>query len=316
VDYELDPDPARVPLHDLARRQHGVVSLAQLERRGFTRTRVLTATRAGWLHPVHRGIYALGHTRLTVRGRWMAAVLATGPGAVLSHRDAASLWNLVPTSSARTIHVTAPSRAGRAQRTGITVHRPRELAADHRCERDGIPVTSLARTLYDVAATRPPAELAIALHEADHQRIFDLGAVTEVMGRHPTTRATKRLDAALAIYRPEHGVPRLELERLFLALCEAGGIPRPRCNAWVALSEGGGFRPDFSWPDNALTVEVDGWQAHGTRRAFRSDRRRDRRMLVQHRPTARFTWAEVSETPEAVAKELRDLRAAVAAQTS
>jgi hypothetical protein len=306
MDDKLDP----ASVAEIARRQHGVISLIQLRALGLSSTVVCDRRGSGWLHPIHRGVYAVGHTRLTLRGRWMAAVLAAGPGAALSHRDAAGLWNLRPTQPSGDIHVIIPTRAGRAKRPGIAVHRSTTLTHEQTTTRDGIPVTSLVRTLFDLATTRPRQELAYAIHEADHQRLFDLRELTLLMAANPNSRGAKRLDQAIAAYRPEEGVTRRELERRFYALCVNEGLPRPRCNAWIAFEEGGGFRPDFSWPANNLAVEVDGWQSHGTRRAFHSDRRRDRRALVRGRPTVRFTWLEVSESPRQVAAELRRLLAA------
>jgi very-short-patch-repair endonuclease len=233
----------------------------------------------------------------------MAAVLACGRGAVLSHRSAAALLGLRPTSRAR-IDVTTPHRAGR-RRAGIDAH------AGNLCDRDkatirGIPCTTVAPTLLDLADVVDRRDVERACEQAETLRLLDLGALQDVLARADGRRGAPILRGILADFDPTATLTRTELEKRFLALCRGAGIPAPRVNAWVPL-KGDGFEVDFSWPDQRLIVEVDGYRTHGTRAAFERDRGRDRLLTLAGWRVIRFTWRHLVREPDEVADTVRRL---------
>jgi hypothetical protein len=229
----------------LAARQHGVVSHWQLVDLGLTNRAVQGRVRAEHLHGLHRGVYAVGHPGLTPRGRELAAVFARGPAALLSHRSAARLWELLRSASAR-IEVTAPRT--REPRSGLTVHTSRVLAAEDRCVIDAIPVTSLARTIVDLAEVLTDPRLARAVHEAEVRKLFDLAAVERALERVPGRRGRPRLLRVLAAYRPEDHELASKAERRFGAICREHGPPQPR-RIQIA-----GYEADFYWPEARLAA--------------------------------------------------------------
>ena len=259
----------------LASRQHGVVSLTQLTAAGLHRSAIVRRTGKGLLHRVHRGVYAVGHTGLSNEGRWMAAVLACGEGAVLSHRSAAALWTIAPLPGV--IEVTVPGDAGRRPRDGIRVHRSITLLPSQTTRRAGIPVTKPSRTLEDLKRTLPSDQFAAALRQAEFLRL-PIG---------------KQLE-------PDH--TRSELESRFLALCRRHRLPKPEVNVRV-----GPFLVDFLWRARRLVVEVDGFDTHGTRYAFEADRVRDARLKLMGYDVVRFTWRQIVGGTSAVAATLRGL---------
>jgi very-short-patch-repair endonuclease len=275
-----------------AARQHGVVSHEQLLASGVSRTGVGRWVEAGRLHRIHRGVYAVGHRRLTLEGRFMAAVLAAGAGAVLSHHSAAVLWRILELPSVP-LHVTAPRRGGRGRRA-FTLHRA-SLEADAVTVKDGIAVTTPARTLIDLADLVPPRALGRALDEAEYLRL-DLTGLQPKPGR----RGASRLANTLTKHTPGSTRTRSELEEKMLALCDEAALPRPAVNTELL-----GHEADFAWPAERLIVETDGWQAHGTRRAFEDDRRRDARLTAAGYRVVRITWRRLEREPEAVAAQLR-----------
>ena len=195
---------------ELAGRQHGVVSIRQLETMlGYSRRAVLTAVRAGKLHSLHRGVYAVGHTELSLHGECLGAVLAVGPGSLLSYWSAAWLWGLLDTSP-WPYHVTAPGPRRLRDRPPVKVHRARNLVAADRAFREGIPVTSLARTLLDLAEVLKPKRLVKALEPAEKMKQFDGFEVMAACERSAAHRGSKRLLAALAAHRPTQRVFRSE----------------------------------------------------------------------------------------------------------
>jgi very-short-patch-repair endonuclease len=292
---ELDGQIAR-----LAARQHGVVSAAQLYALGLTARGIEARIRAKRLFRLHRGVYAVGHIALTSLSRDLAAVLACGPGALLSHRSAARLWGLLDSSSPR-IEVTAPRT--RKPRNGITVHRSRTIHPDDAAEVDGIPVTSVARTVVDLAEVVDEPRLARAVNQAEVRRLFDLDAVDAVLERLPGRRGAPRLQKVLAVYVPETRFTRSEAERRLLRLCAKHGLPAPQTTCWI-----GGYELDAYWPDARLAVEVDGRAFHATRRAFEEDRARDRRLAALGIQVSRVTWRNL-DNEAGLAAELAAIRA-------
>lgn len=286
----------------LASRQHGVVALGQLKALGLTASGVRDRVRSGRLHRLHRGVYAVGHRNVSPRGRWLAAVLACGPGAALSHRSAAALRGLRPTGAAK-IDVTAPRRSGR-RRAGITVHAGGTLARRDVTTIDGIPCTSTARTLLDLADVVDRQALTRACEQAEILRSFNRRELVALLERSPGRQGAPVLQAIVERHAPEPTRTRQELERCFLELCERGGVQRPSVNAHVE-----GLEVDFSWAAHRVIAETDGFAVHGTRSAFERDRHRDQRLLLAGWRIARFTWRQVTESPEEVAQTLRRLTA-------
>jgi Transcriptional regulator, AbiEi antitoxin/Protein of unknown function (DUF559) len=280
----------------LAARQYGVVTLGQLLGVGLGEHGVYERVRTGRLLRLYRGVYAVGHEQLRADGYRLAAVLACGPGAVLSHASAAALWG-IRGSAATVIDVTVPSRAGRLSRNGIRIHRSGRLGARDVTTKDGIPVTTVARTLLDLADVLPKQALKRAIDESEYLRLFDPTSVVAVVEANPGRCGTRLLKAAA---EPPH-LTRSELENGFLALCSRHRIPEPLTNLTLC-----GYEVDAFWPQAKLVVELDGYAAHGTRRAFYSDRQRDRHLVRAGFRPIRLTPLDLRrEGP--LAAELRDL---------
>ena len=288
----------------LAERQHGVVSLTQLQLLGLSRSAVARRARAGRLTRLHRAVYAVGHGRLTKRGYWMAAVLAYGPKAKLSYRSAAAHQGIRPDNRAK-IDVTVPSPSARP-RPGIDVHRSTTLEAADVTEIDSIPCTTLARTLLDLADVLPPRAIEKAIDQAEILRIFDLRAVEKALSRANGRRGAAVLRQVLGDYAGPTLTER-ELEERFFALCRSAALPKPAVNEWITLGGGIAYKADFLWRAERLIVETDGWGSHGTRQAFENDRRRDRRLSVAGWTVVRFTWRDVEREPEEVTETLARL---------
>lgn len=289
----MERENALPTVGELARRQWGVVTRAQLAEAGLRDRGISDWVRSGRLHRLYRGVYAYGHDRLRLEGRWLAAVLACGPGAVLSHRDAAQLWDLRRSSSGL-IDVTVPSQNGRVKRQGIRVHRSGRLAASEVTTDRGIPVTTLARTLLDLADVLDERALRRAITEAEYQQRFDLTAINAVVENNPGRRTKKLMQAAGA---KSHRT-RSPLEDRFLAMLERHGVEEPESAVWIE-----GYEVDFVWPRAGLVVELDGVAAHSTRRAIDADRLRDRKLWRAGLRTMRLT----SRALDAEAEVLADL---------
>jgi very-short-patch-repair endonuclease len=288
----------------LAARQHGVVARWQLLELGWTRRAIDRRLAAGRLHVIYRGVYAVGHKDLSARGWWMAAVLACGKGAVLSHRTAAALGGFLDAASPR-VDVTGTGQSG-ASSPKIRRHRVRHLPQEDTTKVDEIPVTTVARTLFDLAEVTSRTGLDRAFERAERSELLDLRAVQLTMERNPGRRAHKRLRSLLPdLVAPEP--TRSELERLFHRLCRLAGLPLPQVNVLVE-----GFEVDAYWPVHRLVVEVDGWRFHRTRAAFERDRARDAALLVAGHRVMRVTYRQLREDPAGVAARVRTLLAAAA----
>lgn len=256
--------------------------------------------RAGRLHRLHRGVYAVGHLAVSFRARLMAATLACGAEALLSHRSTGRLRGLLSSSTSR-IEVTAPN-GGRA-REDVVIHRTRVLHPDDRALLHGIPVTSLARTVVDLAEVLHPRRLADVLHQAEVRGLLDLGAIEAALERVPGRRGGPVLLEALAAYRPEDHAAESEGERRLLQLCRDHGLPMPRSNQLVD-----GYRLDALWPEARLALEFDGAEFHNTRRAFHEDRARDRALAEAGYQVLRVTWPDL-ERPARLARQLAAIHA-------
>ena len=303
IDRAIDGknDPVDRVIAELAERQWGAVARSQLIAAGVGADAIDYRLRTGRLHQLHRGVYAVGHTRIGTHGRTMAAVLAGGPGAVTSHRRAAWLWALL-WDNRPVVDVSVPGRAGRAQR-GIVFHRPRGLTGGDVAVRDGIPCTSVARTLLDLAATVRPSLLRKAFEEAERQRVLDLRAVERALERSRGHRGRRALSAVVAHASGPLPMTRSDVERAFLELVRAEGLPMPVMNATV-----GDYEVDALWPDRRVVVEIDHFATHGHRTAFERDRVRDAELQIAGFRTGRVTDRQIA-SPRETGARLRRLLA-------
>jgi very-short-patch-repair endonuclease len=288
---------------DLVRGQQGVVTHAQLTSLRVGRRTINRWLASGRLQSVHRDVYAFGPQPLTKRGKWFAAVLAMGPGAFLSHRSAAALWGVA--GDRPKVDVNAPRgrqvRPGR--RSGIKVHRckfdPGEVTIH-----DGIPVSTVARTLFDLAEQSRPYELKSAWDEASRLKILRVPEVAAVYERGRGRRARTRVRPLLAAEQrhvEDHASP---LEDRFADFIVAQRLPPPQTNVLVDKDE-----VDALWPDARLIVELDSWEFHAHRAAFEEDRDRDTDHLLAGYRTIRITHRRLSEEPERLAAQIRALLA-------
>jgi very-short-patch-repair endonuclease len=279
----------------LAFAQHGVVSWRQLRQLGCSEAQICGRVASGLLLRVHRGVYAVGHARLSARGRWAAAVLACGDEARLSHRDAAALHDLQQIGSGA-VHVTA---AKAHSVSGVTCHTTRDPARLGGTTIDGIPVTGLERTVLDLAAVVSDQRLRGLLEELERRGRFDVRRLETEMRGGIGHHGIGRLRLAL---RPVSSTPpatRSSLERDFLTLVRAAGLPEPSVNVVVV-----GELVDFHWPQQRVIVEVDSWLYHHSRRSFEDDRRRTNRLGLARQLPLRFTDTRIVIEPDAVAREL------------
>jgi very-short-patch-repair endonuclease len=283
----------------VAASQWGVVGAGQLRRCGMSRSMVSRRLKEGRLLRLHRGVYAFGHDRLRPEGLLLAAVLACGDRAVLSHRAAADRWGLLPSARA-SIDVTVEGGGGRPRRPGIHVHVARHLDPRDVTVRDGIPLTTVARTLVDLAATCPARQAERALEQAYVQRLLAPGSIEEALAR-AHGRPTRPLRELLAKRRPV-SITRNQLEEAFLAIARAAGLPDPEVN--VPLH---GYEADFLFRDRRLVIETDGFGAHGTKRAFEHDRERDVELALKGFDVHRFTHDQVILEPARTGERLRRL---------
>lgn len=286
------------PLADLAERQHGLATYRQMRELGLSNGHIHRASKASRLRRVHRGVYAVGHKKLSRCGRCLAAVLACGDGAVLSHRSAAWLWGFLPSFPAEP-EVLVPSKGHR--RRAIRVYRTAGLP-----DRDGavverIPVTSAARTLFDLTGVVSTRDRARAIDRAKRTGQLDLGALDSIIARRSRSTEARLLREALTLYRkPVHDRARSEL--LLIEALEKEGLPLPTINCWVEKWE-----IDAYWEAERFAVEVDGWETHGSREAFESDRLRQEEMKLAGIDSIRISARRIETEPEQVARNLRTL---------
>ncbi len=293
-------------LAELARTQHGAVTLEQLRGFGLSASAVRSRVEEGSLLRLYEGVYAVGHLSQTREARFMPAVLACGQDAVLSHRSAADLLGLREDKRTR-IDVTAPGRRGRAPRR-IDAHRSGSLGPADRGTEAGIPCTSVARTLLDVAAVIPLWELRRAVEQAEVLRVLDKRAVRVLIKRSRGRRGVARLRMLLDEIDPQTKRTRSEMERLFLRVCTRAGLPRPEVNVWLNV-DGRRLQPDFLWRDAGLILEADSRKFHDTDSAFLSDRRREQRLQLAGWRVSHCTWWEIEYEPRRLAETISGLLA-------
>ncbi len=290
-----EPNPIDVEVAALADRQHGVVARRQLLAMGLGAGAIEHRLRTGRLFLLHKGVYVVGRQSLTPRGYWMAAVLAAGPGALLSHRSAAALHGIRQSNQVK-IDVTVP-KGHRGDRPTIHIHSS-TLDAEDIATVDGIPVTSVARTILDLASVLDKDPLLRVVEEADRREKFDLRAMERVMARRPRARGRVKLGEILADYRDAPDT-RSKLERDFFALVKRAKLPPPQLNTMVA-----GFLVDVCWPQWRLVVELDGRDFHARRRAFETDRIRDAALQRHGFRILRITYKRLREQPAAVIADI------------
>jgi hypothetical protein len=285
-------------LADLAERQYGVVSFRQLRELGFSKGAISRMSEADRLRRIHRGVYAVGHSKLSGQGQCVAAVLACGNGALVSHWSAAWLWGLW-SSFSRPVEISIPSHGHR--RRGVWTHHIPSLDAGERALVDGvIPLTSFARTVLDVAGTTTVLKTESILERAERRDLLDLGAIDAVLDRHRTAPGTGRLHEATMIYR-DPAFSRARSERLFKALIKKAGLPQPVLNTFVA-----GQEVDAYWDTERFAVEVDGWGTHRTRAAFERDPVRQEDLLLAGITCIRITARRIEREPEEVGRRLAE----------
>ncbi len=291
----------------MAGRQHGVVARRQLLGEGFSRHLIQDRIRSGHLTRIHRGVYAVGHRKLTLKGVWMGAVLACGPGAVLSHRGALALWELRRSESGL-IDVTLPGRTGRRGPRGVRVHRSKLLQEGDVAEVDGIPVTSLAWTVVDYAAIANQLQVRSVLEAMERRGLYIGRELDELLERTPNRKGVKTLRAAIADMTGPAPWLQSVLEETFRELIRGSDLPDYEANAIVE-----GECVDALWREERVIVELDGYAFHKSRAQFEADRRRDAKLTVAGYRVLRVTQQRLQNEPEAVLAELRALLSAARA---
>jgi predicted transcriptional regulator of viral defense system len=287
----------------LAVEQHGLVTVEQLEAPGLSGDAAVKRVQTGRLHRIYQGVYSLTPRVMTQRGLFMAAVLACGPDAVLSHRAAAYLWGIVDEWK-RPIDVTAPNRRGRSPE-GVAAHRDGSLQPIDKVLRFGVPCTSLARTLLDYAGVEPEWRLRKAVSEAEVRGVLDRAAVVSVIKRGRRRRGVARLRLVVDTLHPQTKRTRSELERLFLARCVEAELPYPEVNVWLEVPGGRPLQADFLWRDAGLIVEADSREFHDTDSAFEVDRKRAQRFELAGWQVSHCTWTQLQREPRRVMATLR-----------
>jgi very-short-patch-repair endonuclease len=275
----------------LADRQRGLVTHVQLIAAGLSRKAIERRVRSGRLRVLHRGVYAVGHAVLPEHARELAAVLACGTGALLSHYAAAALWGMrVPLDGPVDVTVVARNPG---RRTGVVVHRVAALDPTDITRREGIPVTSPARTVLDLAGSLSAREVERTFDEGRIQGVIAPRAISAVLARYPRRPGAEVLRELTDPHR-RRVITRSGSERLFLALIRRARLPLPECNVQL-----GAFSADFLWREQGLVVELDSYGFHTTRGAFERDHAKDLAFRRRGLDTVRFTALQVMDEPEA-----------------
>jgi len=286
----------------LADRQHGVVARRQLAALGVDRSAIDRRLARGILVPLHRGVYAYGHRHVTIEGRWLAAVLAAGSEAVLSHRDAAALHGMRKPPESPKVCVSTPRHA--REIAGVWLFARRTLTAADVTTARGIPATSPARTLADLAPMLTAAQLQATIGEADRRGLLDVTATERALHRLRTRHGQgyARLSAALEAHkRRGTTLLRSELEERLLDLVMRASLPQPLLNAPAA-----GFEVDALWPAQRVVVEVDGWAHHSQRAAAARDRDKTNRLQLAGYTVLRFLHGDLVHRPDRTAAAIHD----------
>lgn len=280
---------------ELARNQHGVVSSEQLRDIGYTPQAIHYRIRTGRLHPLHRGVYVVGRPYATDHGRWMAAVIACGAGGVLSHSSAAALWRIGP-EKRDLVELSLPSLSRRC-RPGLQIHQRPALEARDVTTEYGIPVTTPVQTLIDMALRLDRSGIERMINESDKYNLAHPPGIRRALDQRAGEPGVARLRRILD--RRTFRLTKEELERRFLPLAAAAGLPVPLTGQWV-----NGFEVDFYWPDLGLVVETDGLRYHRTPAEQARDRLRDQAHTAAGFAQLRFTHEQVRYEPDYVRRIL------------
>jgi very-short-patch-repair endonuclease len=280
---------------EIAGRQHGLITRRELGDLGPTRTMIDNAISRGRLIPVHQGVYAVGHPSLPPLAPFMAAVLAVGRGAVVSHRSAATLWGLIQHTS-EPVDITVVGRDAGRRRERIRVHKlatldPRDATTHH-----GIPITTSARALLDITPGLTEPELERTFDSALKQRSLTRHAVATTVARYPRRRGAARLAALARAELRTSADTESDTEDRFLELVRAGGLPEPEFNVRLL----GRYKVDALWRSHRLVVELDGYAFHSTKWSFETDHERDQVLADAGFAVMRFTRDQIVEQPALV----------------
>jgi very-short-patch-repair endonuclease len=280
-----------------------VIGRRQLRNLGAGRRAIEHRIACGRLHLLHPGVYSVGH-RLVPREGWLiAAVLASGPEAVLSHRSAAALWGLRSYSEGA-VHVTVSHKSTSSK---LIRRHVSPVPPDERTVEEGIPVTSVPRTIFDLAGAEPADAVVSLLREAEYREKWDRLSLWDLVERYPGKRGVRKVRLALRRLKSEpSGRKRSPLEERFTPFLRLHRLPLPRFNDWILLGDKR-FQVDCHWPGTGQIVELDGWEGHGTKSAFRDDRARDRALRVAGYSVTRLTWSQLDDEAETIAADLRVL---------
>jgi hypothetical protein len=294
-------------LASVATRQEGIVTTSQLRAAGLGDGAINRWVETGRLHPLFRTVFALGHRSIGPRARVRAAVLACGPGAAASHRSAAWLLG-IGEKNPMTVDVIPPGQAGR-KIDGIRVHKVPRPGPGELVRVAGIPCTSVARTVVDLAGTYGDRELRGTVERAATLRVLDLAAIDAVLADGPKRRGAPGLRRVLKDWRPvaataRYSTVRSLFEAKLLPLIAAAGLPMPLVNAPVRTAMRV-LEVDLLWERERFVVEADGRRHHGIEVAFERDRLRDRELLAAGYGVLRVTWREAEREPEAVLTVIR-----------
>jgi very-short-patch-repair endonuclease len=283
---------AKVQIAEVASRQWGVVTWTQLKELGLTRTGISRWQAESRLHRIYPRVYAVGHGGLAMEGKLAAALFYAGPGAALGHVTA-GWWSGMLQAIPTRMHVCTPGK--RVSLGDVCVHGRKQV---ERIWHKRLPITPHAQTLLDIAGQIRFQELRRALAEAEYMRLVTLEEVAAVLGRGRPGSATLR--AALDCHRPQLAKTKSRLEEKFLLLCERHRLTPPGVNVWIA-----GWLVDAVWYEQKVVVELDGRAAHSTSRAIERDHRRDLELRAAGYTVLRYTWQQITETPELVVADLR-----------
>jgi very-short-patch-repair endonuclease len=263
---------------------------------------------AGRLHRVHQRVYSLEPELRGEKARFMAAVLACGPDAILSHRSAGELWEILAPEHREDapIHVLAPNRRGRAP-AGIVAHRDGSLAPGDRTVLHGIPCATVPRLLLDFAAEATIGELRRAVAQAEVRRSLRHPLARAVIRRNRGRRGVARYRLVLDGIHPDVKRTRSQLEVMFLLMCEAASLPRPEVNTRLRVAGGRRLEVDFLWRDARLVMEADSRRFHDTDSAFLTDRQREQALQLAGWRVSHCTWEQVEREPPRLAEVVRGL---------
>jgi very-short-patch-repair endonuclease len=295
----IDGEIARI-----AAAQHGVISSRQISELGISPRAVRDRVASGRLHRIHRGVFAVGHPKLTREGRWMAATLAGGPGSALSHRAAGAHHGLRAWNGVADLIVPSWRASTPAVRFHTVVLPPDEVSIV-----DGIPTTTVPRTIFDLASVLDRHGLEQIIREAEVRRLADPLSLPDLIQRHPGRRGVTDLRAVLGELSVGAGITREELEARFARFLDSRSFRRPERNA--ALTIGGRIVvADCLWRRERLIVELDGHAVHSRPAQIDADKERDRKLMLAGWRVIRITWRHLHEHPEKLAADLRGLLAA------